>query len=255
MFLKEFFRAIKSYATAGKLIREYNLYSFFYIPAIISLLIGIFIIFIAYYYSTPISEFIISLWTFDFGQDAVRQVGKWGSAILILGVGIVIYKHLVLALSSPFMGALSERIEEITTGKLPHPKPFLQVLIRGLRINLRNLVYELMYTLPLLLLSLIPVLNIATTILLFYIQSYYAGFGNMDYTMERYLDYKESIQFAQKHKGIAVGNGLLFTALLFIPILGMLITLPLSTSASTLDVLNTINKNHNKDDLGVPITA
>lgn len=251
MFLKEFFQAIKSYTTAGKLIKEYNLYSFFYIPAIIGLLVGISILFIAFYYSTPIAEYIISLWTFDFGQEAVRQIGKWGSVLIIVGIGIVIYKHIVLALSAPFMGALSERIEEIITGNKPSSKPFIQLLIRGLRINLRNLVYELLYTLPLLLLSMIPVLNIITTILLFYIQSYYAGFGNMDYTMERYLNYQESLQFTKKHKGIAVGNGLLFTALLFIPILGMLITLPLSTTASTLDVLKVLNK----DNLGVPITA
>ncbi len=41
--------------------------------------------------------------------------------------------------------------------------------------------------------------------------------------------------FIKKHKGIAIGNGLIFTLMLFIPFVGIMITLPISTVASTID--------------------
>ena len=92
------------------------------------------------------------------------------------------------------------------------------------------------------LLSFIPVLNLVSTFLIFYIQSYYAGFGNMDYTMERYFGYDESIQFVKRHKGTAVGNGFFFFFMLFIPIIGIMLTLPISTVASTVETLKKLEK-------------
>ena len=65
------------------------------------------------------------------------------------------------------------------------------------------------------------------------VQAYYAGFGNMDYTLERHYGYKESVQFVKRHKGVAIGNGILFTIMLFIPVIGVLLVLPLSVTAAT----------------------
>jgi CysZ protein len=68
---------------------------------------------------------------------------------------------------------------------------------------------------------------------LFLVQAYYAGFGNMDYTLERHYGYKESVQFVKSHKGVAIGNGIIFTMMLFIPFIGVLLVLPLSVTAAT----------------------
>jgi len=70
----------------------------------------------------------------------------------------------------------------------------MQQLMRGIRINVRNLLLELLITLPVLLLNLIPVIgSIIATVILFLTQSYYAGFGNMDYTLERHFGYGDSV--------------------------------------------------------------
>jgi CysZ protein len=97
----------------------------------------------------------------------------------------------------------------------------------------RNLILEVCITIPLLVLSLVPVLNFITAILLLLVQAYFAGFGNMDYTLERHYGYKESVQFVKEHKGVAIGNGIIFTLMLFIPFIGILVVLPLSVTAAT----------------------
>jgi len=113
----------------------------------------------------------------------------------------------------------------------------MQQLLRGIKINGRNLVMELLLTIPILLLKFIPVVNIFSTILLFAVQAYYAGFGNMDYTLERHYQYKESLQFVRKHRGLAIGNGIVFILFLLVPVVGVILVLPLSvTAASTLTV-------------------
>ena len=79
----------------------------------------------------------------------------------------------------------------------------------------------------------IPVIGVFSTILLFLIQSYYAGFGNIDYTLERHFNYKESIDFVKNHRGLAIGNGIVFMLLLFVPVLGIILVLPFSVISAT----------------------
>ena len=71
-------------------------------------------------------------------------------------------------------------------------------------------------------------------------QAYYAGFGNMDYTLERHFKYKESISFVKKNKGTAIGNGLIFMLFLLVPVIGVILVLPLSVTAATTETIKNI---------------
>ncbi|MCW9038496.1 EI24 domain-containing protein, partial [Altibacter sp.] len=110
-------------------------------------------------------------------------------------------------------------------------------LWRGIRINVRNLGMELLLSIPILLLGLIPVIGVVAAFLLFLVQSFYAGYGNMDYTLERHFSYTESIRFVKKHRGIAIGNGIVFMAMLVIPVLGIILVLPLSVTAASTETI------------------
>ena len=143
------------------------------------------------------------------------------------------------------MSPVSEKIEIHINGSLRsnHRKTtFQEQLWRGIRINIRNLGKELLITLPILLLKFIPVVNIFSTILLFLLQAYYAGFGNMDYTLERYFNYKESVSFVSKNKGFSIGNGIVFMLCLLIPVLGIIIVLPLSVTAASVKTVELLNQ-------------
>ena len=74
------------------------------------------------------------------------------------------------------------------------------------------------------------------------VQSYYAGFGNMDYTLERHFTYRESISFVKRNKGTALGNGIVFMAMLLIPVVGIILVLPLSVTAASTETVKLLKE-------------
>ena len=238
--LRDIVRGLQVYTGAYTLISKLKLWKYFVIPMIISLCVFILIFVSAYGLSDNLGEWIASIWVWETGKATVTFISTLIAGIIIFALGIIMFKHIIMALSAPFMSPVSEKIESYFTGQpaVNHIKAsFSQQLIRGIRLGLRNLFKELMYTVPILLLKFIPVVNIFSTALLFIVQAYYAGFGNMDYTLERHLSYKESVAFIRENRGLAIGNGLGFLLLLLIPVIGVVLVLPLSvTSASVIAV-------------------
>lgn len=234
--IKNILSAIKAYLGAVNLISKLKLWKYFIIPIIISIVTATIIGFTAYGLSDNVGQFLSKIWIWDWGKQAFTSFASFVGGIFVLIIGLILYKHIVLAFSAPFMSPVSEKIEIYINGSLKHQHrktSFNEQLIRGIRINIRNLSKELLITIPILLLKFIPVVNIFSTILLFLVQSYYAGFGNIDYTLERHFNYKESIYFVRKNKGIAIGNGIVFMLCLLVPVIGIIIVLPLSVTAAT----------------------
>ncbi|OIQ30999.1 MAG: coproporphyrinogen III oxidase [Bacteroidetes bacterium MedPE-SWsnd-G2] len=243
--LNELIEGLKSYTGAYSLISKLKLWNYFWIPVIISALVACLIFASAYGFSDNLGLFIAKAWPWEWASETINTVSEWLSGFIILVVGIILYKHIVLALAAPFMGVVSEKIEAHLLGETNHihkHSSSINLLFRGIRINLRNLMMELLLSVPFTILSFIPGVNLFTTAILFLIQSYYAGFGNMDYTLERHLSYRKSIAFVRQHRGLAIGNGMIFMFLLVIPILGVIIVLPLSAVAATTITLRQLDK-------------
>ncbi|WP_422106744.1 EI24 domain-containing protein [Winogradskyella sp.] len=238
--IRDIFRGLQVYSGAYALISKLKLWKYFVIPIIISLVVFLLIFVSAYGLSDNLGEWIAQIWIWEFGKATFTAISTFISGIIIFAIGLIMYKHIIMALSSPFMSPVSEKIEAYFTGKPAQNyvnTNFSKQLVRGIRIGLRNLVKELLYTLPILLLKFIPVVNIFSTALLFLVQAYYAGFANMDYTLERHFKYKESVAFIRQHRGLAIGNGIGFLLMLLIPVVGVILVLPLSvTSASVIAV-------------------
>ena len=238
--LKNILKGIKAYAGTLKLISKLKLWKFFAIPIIISLVIAIVIGVLAYSLSDNIGIYITKIWRWEFGKETFTAISNFIGGAIILVFGFMLYKHIVMALSAPFMSPVSEKIEAYLTNTKVHTHrntSFKDQLWRGIRINVRNLFKEILFTIPILILSFIPVIGIVGTILLFLVQAYYAGFGNMDYTLERHLSYKDSIYFVRKNKGIAIGNGIIFMLFLLVPVLGVIFVLPFSVTAASIETV------------------
>ena len=139
------------------------------------------------------------------------------------------------------MSLLSESVEiHLTSNTIPQLgfKDQIKSMIRGTRLAISNVIREILITIPTLLISFIPGFALFTTPFLLIVQSYYAGFGNYDFFMERRYNIRESRAFMSRHKGLAIGNGFLFLSFLVVPIIGVLLSPPLSTIAATVSALD-----------------
>ncbi|MDN3723211.1 EI24 domain-containing protein [Aequorivita sp. SDUM287046] len=240
--LKNILNAIKAYGGTLGLINKLGLWKYFVVPMAISFFTAVLIGFTAWGLSDNLGNFISRIWFWDWGAETFRIISDFIGALIIIALGIILYRHIVMALSAPFMSPVSEKIERHLYG-ISHSHrntSNAEQLWRGIRINVRNLLLELLFTLPILLLSLIPILNIFTTVLLYLVQSYYAGFGNMDYTLERHFKYSESVKFVRRNRGLAIGNGIVFMLVLLIPVVGIVLVLPLSVTAASVETLRVL---------------
>lgn len=247
--IKAIFQGIKSYGSSFKLMSQLGLWKYFAVPILISLIVASSIGFISWGLSDDIGFYISKIWFWEWGSETFRSISNVLGGISVIALGLIVYRHTIMALSAPFMSPVSEKIEQHLLGNTHSHRDTSQIsqLWRGIRINGRNLLFELLMTIPLLLISLIPVLNIISVVLMYVLQSYYAGFGNMDYTLERHFNYSESNKFVKRNRGTAIGNGMVFMALLLIPVIGIIIVLPLSVTASTTETIRLLNQRNTNE--------
>ncbi len=245
--IKNILKGIKAYAGTFKLINKLGLWKYFGVPMAISFFTAVLIGFSAWGLSDNLGAFISKIWFWEWGAQTFRAISDFIGALIIIALGLIVYRHIVMALSAPFMSPVSEKIEKhlFGTNHSHRNTSNAEQLLRGIRINVRNLLMELLLTIPIILVGFIPIIGIVSSILLFMVQSYYAGFGNMDYTLERHFKYSESIKFVQRNRGLAIGNGIVFMLVLLIPIVGIILVLPLSVTAASTETLAVLNKSKN----------
>ncbi|WP_341838305.1 EI24 domain-containing protein [Chitinophaga pollutisoli] len=140
-------------------------------------------------------------------------------------------------MGSPLFAYLSEKTESIMQGKdFPFSaSQLLKDLVRGIRLSLRNLVYQTALMLILAILAFVPILGWLTPLIAMLIECYYFGFSMMDYSFERHRwSMRQSIAYIRHHKGMAMGNGIVFYLFLFIPVLGWLLAPCYAVIAATI---------------------
>ncbi|HYM95306.1 MAG TPA: EI24 domain-containing protein, partial [Chitinophagaceae bacterium] len=124
-----------------------------------------------------------------------------------------LFKYLVLIIGSPVFAYLSEKTESIIEGK-EYSFNWQEVrkdAFRGSRLALRNAVWQTFYTFFLIILSLFPFVGWITPLIALFVECYYFGFSMLDYSFARNkYSPSQSIDIIGKHKGFAIGNGLLF---------------------------------------------
>lgn len=240
----DFFSGIKSYGRAFQIIGKLNLWGFTLIPMLITFVLMGIIGFSAYGLADNLGNWLISWWRWEWGSTFITGVGSWLGGILIFILGVLSLKYIVLIVVAPFMSILSEKIEAKVTGYKSNAtfslNKAIKDMLRGLRLALRNISRELFFTLILILVGFIPLVGVVSSILIFLVQSYYAGFGNTDYTLERHYTFRESIEYARKNMGLMIGNGVVFMLLLMTGI-GFLFAPTLSTVAATLETLDRLD--------------
>jgi len=219
--LKDIIIAIQSYLEAHHFIVKHRLWKWIFIPGILYAIlfgVGIYLFFIS---SGQAIDYFLSVtglknWMYTLEESWLKFLFIFGQVILQL-VFLLFYfslfKYLFLIIGSPLFAYLSEKTEAIMEGR-DFPVSFSQLLkdiVRGVKLALRNTLWQTIYTLSILILSFIPLVGWFTPLIALIIECYFLGFAMLDYSCERNkLSATQSIDFISKHKGLAIGNGIVF---------------------------------------------
>ena len=248
--LKDIIVAIQSYYLAHQFIVKHKLWKWILIPGIIySLLfcVGIYLFWIS---SGNAIDYVLSTtglkkWMYTMEESWLKFLFIFGQVILQL-VLIMFYfslfKFLFLILGSPLFSYLSEKTEAIMANK-EFPFSFAQLMKdigRGIKLALRNAVWQTVYIISILILSFIPFFGWFTPLFALLIECYYLGFSMLDYSCERNkLTSSQSVAFIGDHKGLAIGNGIVFYLMHMVLIVGWVLAPSYAVIAATISMYKT----------------
>ena len=245
--LKEIIVAIQSYYKAHYFIREHKLWKWIIIPGIIYTILFIISM---YFFGTTANTLIewisvksgLKIWLTKNDAGLLGFFATFAGIILWI-IQMLLYfslfKYIWLIVGSPVFAYLSEKTATIIEEKefQFNSKQFIKDIFRGIRIAVRNCLWQTVYMVSILLLSLIPVLGWLTPLLALLVECYYYGFSMLDYSFERKkLTTAQSIYFIGNHKGLAIGNGIMFYLIQLVPLFGWILAPAYAVVAATLSL-------------------
>ena len=245
--LKEIITAIQAYFKTHQFIIKHRLWKWILIPGLIYTLLFC----VGIYFFWKSSNYAIDFMLIKIGvKEWIQKMqNSWLSWLVIFAQIILhlvlmlfyfsLFKYLFLIIGSPLFAYLSEKTEAIIEGK-DFPFSFTQLLkdiIRGIKIALRNLLWQTVYAVAIFIVAFIPVVGWITPLIALMVECYYLGFSMLDYSSERHkLSTTQSITFIGKHKGLAIGNGMVFYLMHLIPILGWVLAPSYAVIAATISL-------------------
>ncbi|MGN6163086.1 MAG: EI24 domain-containing protein [Flavisolibacter sp.] len=245
--LKEIVIAIQSYFDAHNFIRKHKLWKWIIIPGIIYT-----ILFLAgMYFFWNSSDSAVTWLSKKIGLEGwLQQQRSALLSFLFVMAGLMLrlilvffyfslFKYLFLIIGSPVFAYLSEKTSSIIEGR-DFPFSFSQLLkdaLRGTKLALRNSVWQTLYAVSLIFLSLVPLAGWITPLVALFVECYYYGFSMMDYSCERNkMSSSSSIDFIGRHKGLAIGNGLIFYLMHGVIFIGWVLAPAYAVVAATLSL-------------------
>lgn len=222
--MKEIVIAFKSWQQARHFIQQHQLLKRILWPGILYSLftvIGLIVFFIS-------SNQAVSWMSEQIGieQWLQKERSEWLSFLFVMNGMMLrlvlllfyfsLFKNLLLIIGSPAFAFLSEKTEALLQHK-DHEFNWEEVrkdAQRGIRLAIQNTGKELLYFAALILLTIVPLVGWITPVIALIMQGYYFGVSMLDYSFARHqFTLEQSVRFSSHHKGLAIGNGLLFFAM------------------------------------------
>lgn len=245
--LKEIIIAIQSFFDAHNFIRKHRLWKWILIPGVVYTVLFI----LGMYLFWNSADAAVTLLSRTIGLEAwlQRERSEWLSFLFVMA-GLILrlilvffyfslFKYLFLIIGSPVFAYLSEKTSSIIEGR---DFPFslgqlLKDMWRGTRVALRNTLWQTVYLIAILLLSLIPVFGWVTPMIGLFVECYYYGFSMLDYSLERNrLSPAASFDYIGRHRGLAIGNGLMFYVMHAVILVGWVLAPAYAVVAATLSL-------------------
>lgn len=246
--LKEIIISIQAYGKAHTFIKENKLWKWIIIPGIVyAVLFGI-----SMYFFGRTATSAIEYLTDTIGlHQWLQRLQSSFLGFLFTVAGIILwlilmffyfslFKYIWLIIGSPIFAYLSEKTESILEER-DNPFSFGQFFKdswRGIRMASRNAVWQTVYTVSILILSFVPVVGWAAPLIALFVECYYYGFSMLDYSLERNkLNMLQSIDYISRHKGLAIGNGMVFYLMHAVLIVGWVLAPAYAVIAATISMM------------------
>lgn len=245
--LKEIVTAIQSYYKAHQFISKHRLWKWIIIPGIVYMLLFCISM---YFFGKSASNVIEHLSSVTGISNWLRRmqssllgffftIGGIMIWLLLMFFYFSLFKYIWLIIGSPVFAYLSEKTEALLEGT-DYPfstKQLLKDMLRGIKLALRNALWQTVYTISILILAFIPVVGWVTPVISMFVECYYYGFSMLDYSCERHkLSPSQSVAFISNRKGLAIGNGLVFYLMHLIPVLGWVFAPAYAVVAATISL-------------------
>lgn len=232
--LKELILSIRAYFYAHRFILQHRLWKWMIIPGI--LYAFLFVLGMNYFSQTS-SAFIewiilrtgLKTWLDSISSDWLGFFITMGSFWLwftLLLFYFALFKYLFLILFAPFFSYIHLRIESLRTNvdfKL-NKEEYKKLIKRAIVLNVTNLLWQTVYLIPIVLICTLPLIGWFTPILTILMECYFVGYAMLDYGLATEKTSKiASAAYVGHHKGLPIGNGIVFYLLHLFPIIGWMV--------------------------------
>jgi CysZ protein len=229
---REVIRAIRCYGLAHRLIRKQKLWKWIVLPGLLHAILFCF----GVYFVWILSEYVTSALSAAFGIE--RWIQKlesgWVSFIFILmglSVRLVFFsfslsllKYFFVIAGSPYFDRLAALTEQFVNPLEPSISSNGAAAHRTTNLAGRNFLLQTVSLFAFLIIAFIPVAGWVIPLLCYVVECYFFGFSMLDHACRLHrLSYGQSIRYISDHRGLAIGNGIVFYLLMFIPVLGWIL--------------------------------
>jgi CysZ protein len=214
------------------LVRKPEIRVYVAVPLLINIVLFGGLIWFGYAQFSPMVEWMMD-WVPGF-LDFLR----WIIWIVITSMTAIIvfftFTPIANIVAAPFNALMSEKIEEMLTGRdINSDMSFMALAISSVSSQLRKLIYILLWSAALLLVSLIPVINFISPVLWVVFGSWLLSLEYLDYPMGNHdLTFSQQKKLLAKRRGLSLGFGSMVMILTSIPIVNFFV-MPIAVAGAT----------------------
>jgi CysZ protein len=228
--LKEILISLQCYFSAHLFVKKHGSWKWIWVPGILYALLfgcGLYLFFSS---SSAFTDYVMERTNIkEWLQSSNRILSLlFFTTIIMIEIVVLIYyfslfKYLFLLLGAPVFSFISQKVQLIAGGDEVRVKRSIIIndTVRAARVVLKNLLFQTVYFLSLLLLCFIPVVGWVAPVIAVFVECYYYGFSMVDHAcMRNDLAEMPAAAFIRHRRGLAVGNGMFFYIMHIVPVLG-----------------------------------
>ena len=239
---------LTAFSESFSLIRIIGLKKYYFIPGILGAFLFILMMIGANFISGGLLNYLENIFNISEYHSIISMILKITIWIVVALIYFLIYKSVLLVILSPFMGYVSEKVDNYLTGK-EYDFSFndnMRFIWRGIQIGVKSFIKQLIGMFIIMLCSFLFPINLSIPLLMFLLQGYFTGFSFIDYTLERYnFTPEESLKFLKKQRFYSLWIGSIFTILFLIPFIGIFIAPLVTCVAATKVTLELLKEERN----------